>query len=83
MYVNTLSRWCHVTFLNKSNQGKVWEDGRSGWDGGKIEMKLHEFNNQSLSSEQKELIGKFKMAAGDVFSIQRIGNEVHLHSNRI
>jgi hypothetical protein len=28
------------------------------------------------------LMGKFKMAAGDVIGIEGVGYEVHIHSNR-
>ena len=43
------------------------EDGRSG---GKIESNLSEVNTRALSRVQKELIGEFKMAAGDVIRIR-------------
>ena len=40
--------------------------GRSGRDGRKIKWKLSEVNTRIVSRGQNELIGKFKMAAGDV-----------------
>ena len=42
-------------------------DGR---DGGKFKRKLSEVNTRAVSRGQNELIGKFKMAAGDVISIR-------------
>ena len=50
--------------------GARQEEGRSGRDGGKIEWTLSEVNTRAVSRGQKELIGKFKMAADDVFSIR-------------
>jgi hypothetical protein len=41
-----------------------------GSDGGKFKRKLSEVNTRAVSREQDELIGKFKMAAGDVISIR-------------
>jgi hypothetical protein len=43
------------------------EEVRSGE---KIEWKLSEVNTRAVSRRQNELIGKFKMAAGDVISIR-------------
>jgi hypothetical protein len=37
---------------------------------GKIKWKLPEVNTRAVSGGQNELIGKFKMAAGDVISIR-------------
>ena len=45
------------------------EKGLSEGDGGKIECKLSEVNNRAVSRGQNELMGKFKMAVGDVISI--------------
>ena len=42
----------------------------SGGDGGKIEWKSSKVNTRSVSRGQNELIGEFKMAAGDVISIR-------------
>ena len=39
-------------------------------DGGKIKWKLPEVNTRAVSRGQKKLIGKFKMATGDVISIR-------------
>ena len=44
--------------------------GRSGEDGGKFEWKSSEFNTRAVSRGQNKLIGKFKMAAGDVIIIR-------------
>ena len=41
---------------------------RRGW--GKIKWKLSEVNIRAVSRGQNELIGKFKMAVGDVISIR-------------
>ena len=41
----------------------------SGGEGGKI-RKLSEVNTRAVSKGQNELIGKFKMSAGDVISIR-------------
>ena len=41
-----------------------------GWGvGGKIEWGLSELNTWAMSRGQDELVGNFKMAAGDVISI--------------
>ena len=60
-----------MTVLNKSHQGKKQEEGRSGGDGWKIERKLSEVNTRAVFRGQSELIGKFKLVAGDVISIGR------------
>ena len=39
-------------------------------DGGKFKRKLSEFNTRAVSRGQNELVGKFKMAAGDMVSIR-------------
>jgi hypothetical protein len=39
-------------------------------DGGKFKNKLSEVNTRAVSRGQNELVGKFKMAAGDVVSIR-------------
>ena len=49
---------------------KELEEGRSGGIGGKIELKSSEVNSRAGSRRQNELIGQFKMAAGDVISIR-------------
>ena len=43
---------------------------KSGEDGWKIECKLSEFNNRAASRGQNDLIGEFKLAAGDLISIR-------------
>ena len=59
-----------MTVLNKSHQGKEQEEGSSGRVGEKIEWKLSEVNTRAVSRGQNELIGKFKIVAGDVISIR-------------
>ena len=44
------------------------EGGRRGRDGGKIKWTLSEVNTRPMSRGQNQLIGKFKMAAGDMIS---------------
>ena len=44
--------------------------GGRGGDGGKIKWKLSEVNIRAISRGQSELVGNFKMAAGDVISIR-------------
>ena len=39
-------------------------------DGGKFKRKLSEVNARVVSRRQNELVGKFKMAAGDIVSIR-------------
>ena len=58
-------------FFKGATRG-LWERkvGVRGGDGGKIKWKLSEVNTRAVSREQNELIGKFKMAAGDVISIR-------------
>ena len=46
-------------------------------DGGKIKWKLFEVNTRAVSRGQDELIGKFKMAVGDVRGLN--GDEVNNH----
>ena len=41
-----------------------------GWNGGKFKRKLSEVNTRAVSRRQNELVGKFKMAAGDMVSIR-------------
>ena len=41
-----------------------------GRDGGKFKRKLSEIDTRAVSRGQNELIGKFKMAVGDVISIR-------------
>ena len=55
---------------SKSNQIKKQEEERCGGDEGRIEWKLSEVNTRSVSRGQNELIGKFKMAAGDAIRIR-------------
>ena len=46
-----------------------------------MEWKLSEIDTRAVCRGQNELIGEFKIAAGDVFSIG-VGYDVHVHSNR-
>ena len=39
------------------------------WDGGKLETKLSEANVRAVTRGKNELIGKFKLAMGDVIII--------------
>ena len=39
-------------------------------DGGKFKRRLSEVNARTVSRRQNELVGKFKMAAGDMVSIR-------------
>jgi hypothetical protein len=39
-------------------------------DGGKFKRKLFEVNVRAVSRRQNELVGKFKMAVGDMVSIR-------------
>ena len=60
-----------VRVLEKCHQrGVRQEEGRSAGIEGKIEWKSSEVNTRAVSRGEKELIGKFKIAAGDVFSIR-------------
>ena len=43
---------------------------KGGGDGVKIKWKLCEVNTRAVSRGQNELIGKFKVAAGDMVSIR-------------
>ena len=43
-----------------------------GMDGGNFKWKLSEVNPRAVSRRQDELVGKFKMAAGDMISIRGI-----------
>ena len=56
--------------LRKSHQRKEQEVGRNGGDRGKIQRKLSEVNTRAVCRGQNKLIGKFKMAAGDMISIR-------------
>ena len=50
--------------------------------GGKIKWRLFEVNTRAVSRGLDKLIGKFKMAAGDVISIRGASYGEHVHSNR-
>ena len=55
--------------LSTTRMGVRQNKERSGEDGWKIEWKLSEVNTRAVSRRQNELIGKFKMATGDVIII--------------
>jgi hypothetical protein len=61
-----------VTVSNKSHRGMEQEEGRNGGDGEKIEWKLSEVNTRAVSIRQNELLGEFKMAAGNVINIRQL-----------
>ena len=63
--MNTHKRWCHVTVLSKSHQGRNRKKRRvEGTEG------IFKGNyTRALSRGQNKLIGEFKMVAGDVISI--------------
>ena len=44
------------------------QNRKGGGDGGKIKWKLSDVNTRAVFRGQDKLIGKFKMAAGDVIS---------------
>jgi hypothetical protein len=46
------------------------QDRKGGRDGGKSEWKSSEINTRALFRGQNELIGKLKMAMGDVIGIR-------------
>ena len=41
-----------------------------GMDGGKFKRKLSEVNTRAVSRRQKKLVGKLKMATGDMVSVR-------------
>ena len=62
--MNTRLRWHHKKVL-KGAKGIA-----RGMDGGKFKRKLSEVNTRAVSIRQNKLVGKFKMAAGDMISIR-------------
>ena len=46
------------------------DSGLRGMDRGKFKRKLSEVNTRAMSRRQNELVGKFKMAAGDKVNIR-------------
>ena len=55
----------------KCHQGVVIQEwGKGVGDGGKLKWKLSEVNTRTVSRGQDKLIGKFKLATGDVISIR-------------
>ena len=72
----------HESFGKNVTRVGVRQEGRGEEvDGRKIEWKSSEVNTRVVSRGQKELLGKFKMAAGDVISIG-VDYIVYIHSNR-
>ena len=57
----------HESFLKVPPGGL--RDRKSGGAGGKIKWKLSEVDTWAISRGQNELIGKFKMATGNVICI--------------
>ena len=51
--------------------GERQEGGGSGEDGKIIEWKSSKVNSRAVSRGQNELIGEFKIPAGDVIGIRR------------
>ena len=50
---------------------RLREDGGGrGEDGGKIKWKLSEVNTRAVCRGQNELVGEFKMAAGDMIVVR-------------
>ena len=48
-------------------------------DGGKFKRKLYEVNTRAVSRRHNELVGKFKMAVGDMVSIRgQIGEYMYI-----
>ena len=58
--------------LEKCHQGDYEQEGeRSGGNGEKIEWESSKVNTRTVFRGKNKLIGKFKMAAGDMISIKR------------
>jgi hypothetical protein len=55
-----------VTVSSKCHQGRNKKNGI----GGKIEQKLSEVNTRAVYRGQNELIGKFKISAGEVINVR-------------
>ena len=53
-----------LEFLKGFHQGVA-----RGMDGGKLKRRLSEVNARAVCREQNELVGKFKMAVGDMVSL--------------
>ena len=58
-----------MTVSCKSRQGKKQVEGKTGGNGGEIERILTEVKTRAMSRGRNELIGGFKMAAGDAINI--------------
>ena len=71
MYVNTQQRWHHYRIFERCHQGVARGMDARGMDGGRFKRKLSEINTRAVSGGQNELVGKFKMVAGDMVSIRR------------
>ena len=56
--------------VSSTNQQRKKLEERSEEDGEKIGRELSEVSNRAVSRGQNELIGEFKMAAGDVICIR-------------
>ena len=58
-------KWCHMSVYERGTGGCKTGSGEGWGVGGKIKWRLSEVN---VSRGQDKLVGKFKMAAGDVIS---------------
>jgi hypothetical protein len=63
-------------YVNTQLDGTTWQfcirkEQEKGKNGGKIEWKFSEVNTRAMSRGQNEFLGKLKMVAGDVISIER------------
>ena len=65
MYENTI-KMAPQSILCNSHQGKEQKEGRCGEDGRKIEMELSNVSTREVSEAYNDLMGEFKMTAGDV-----------------
>ena len=68
MYVSIFLRWRLVTVSSKNHQG--WNRKKGEVEGkGKTELNLSEANTRAVSTERNELLGEFKIVAGEVIGI--------------
>ena len=70
VFVNHTVKMVPYDSFESQHEAKEQEEARSGRDGGKIERKLSDVNTRAVPRRQNELVGKFKMAAGDKVSIR-------------
>ena len=67
VFEHTVKMAPHERVFERYHQGVAKQEGGSE---GKIKWKLSEVNTRAVSRGQNELIGEFKMAAGNVISIR-------------